>query len=163
MEEEIKTNIISFKVKSEEVAQPYFGISWRRYRQMAKEGIVPEPDKGIIDFVPAAKGLIDYYRKLAEGSGSLSLTDERTELVKIQRQLKTLELEIKQGELIPRALVLDEFLSRIHAVRSGLMSLPRSLPQMFVGLEAREIGEILKKEIHGLLEKFSRKGGILKK
>ena len=66
------------EVELEKVSKSVFGITSRRYRQMANDEIVPAVVKGKIDFIAASKALIAYYRKLAEGQGSLSLTDVRT-------------------------------------------------------------------------------------
>ncbi len=150
------------EVKLEDVSQKVFGISSRRYRQLAKEGLAPEVLSGKIDFVAAAKALIDYYRKLSEGQGSLTLTDERKELVKVQRQLKELEFLVKKGELIPRKNVLQEFLNRIAVVKTGMLSLSRSLPGKLNGKDGREMPVVIKRQVIQLLEKFSRKGGVLK-
>ena len=60
------------EVELEKVAKSVFGISSRRYRQLANDEIVPPVVKGMIDFVAASKAIIAYYRKLAESQGSLS-------------------------------------------------------------------------------------------
>ncbi len=150
------------EVKLEDVSQKVFGISSRWYRQLVKEGLAPEVIRGQIDFVAAAKALIDYYRKLSEGQGSLTLTDERKELVKVQRQLKELEFLVKKGKLIPRENVLQEFLNRIAVVKTGMLSLSRSLPGKLTNKDGREMGVVIKRQVIQLLEKFSRRGGVLK-
>lgn len=151
------------EIALESVSQKVFGFSSRRYRQLASEGHVPEVVAGKIDFVASAKAVIEYYRKLAEGSGSITLVDERQQLVKVQRQLKELELLVKQGEIIPRETILQEFLARIYAVKGGLLSLHRSLPPQLAGKDARDMAGVIKKQCRQLLDKFSRKGGVLKK
>ncbi len=150
------------EVRLEEICQKVFGISSRRYRQLAKEGMVPEIIAGKIDFVAASKALIEYYRKLSEGQGSLTLTDERKESVKVQRQLKELELLVKKRELIPRDTVLQEFLNRIAVVKAGLLSLSRSLPGKLAGKDGREMGIVIKRQVIQLLAKYSRKGGAIR-
>ena len=146
----------------EKIAKPVFGITSRRYRQMANDEIVPAVVKGKIDFVAASKALIDYYRKLAEGSGSLSLTEERRLKVQVDRKLKEVEYLVETKELIRREEVLGEFLWRINAVTQGLMSLHRHLSPQLVGKDAREISDIIKKYTYQLRERFSRKSGILR-
>ena len=90
------------------------------------------------------------------------LTGERTKFVQIQRELKTLELMVKRGDLIAREEVLGEFMNRIGIVKQGLLSLHRYLPPILGGLEPKQMAGVIKKYCHELLDKFSRKGGILK-
>jgi len=148
------------EVELEKVAKPVFGITSRRYRQMANEEIVPAVIKGKIDFIAASKSLIEYYRKLAAGQGIMSLTEERLKKVQIERKLKELEYMVETKELIPKEEILNEFLARISIVKQGLMSFHRSLPPILMGKEPREMGDILKKYTWQLLDKFSRRSGI---
>jgi hypothetical protein len=150
---------IENEVELEKVAKPVFGITSRRYRQMANEEIVPPVIKGKINFQLASKALITYYRKLAEGQGEMSLTEERMKKVQIERKLKELEYLVETKELIPRAEILNEFLARITIVKQGLMSLHRSLPPILFGKDPREMADILKKHEWQLLDKFSRRSG----
>lgn len=151
---------IENQVELEKISKPVFGITSRRYRQMANDEIVPAVVKGKIDFVAASKALIEYYRKLAEGQGSLSLTEERMKKVQIERKLKELEYMVETKELIPKEEILDEFLARIAIVKQGLMSLHRSLSPILFGKEPREIADILKRYEWQLLNKYSRKSGV---
>ncbi len=74
------------EVRLEDVSQAIFGMTSRRYRQLAKDFsekgkdkvYIPMPAAGKIDFPLATKGLIAYYRRVSEGGGTLSLTDART-------------------------------------------------------------------------------------
>jgi len=144
-------------------------MSARNYRRLAKEHpneraeiYIPEPSKGLIPFLLAVRGLLAYYRKLSEGQGSLSLTDERRELVRIQRQLKEIELLVKKGELIPKEIVLSEFLERISYVKPDLAALDKRINPQLEGKNFRERAAVLKKYGRDLLTKYSRKGGFLK-
>jgi hypothetical protein len=157
------------EVRLDEVSQKVFGMSARNYRRMAKEHpneraeiYIPEPQKGLIPFVVAVRGLISYYRKLSESHGSLSLTDERRELVRVQRQLKEIELLVKKGELIPKDIVSSLFLERIAFVKPDLVALDKRLNAQLEGKNFRERAPILKKYGRGLLEKYSARRGILK-
>ncbi len=153
---------MSNEIQLEDVAQRVFGISSRRYRQLAKEEKVPDVVKGKIDFVAASKALIEYYRQLAAGQGSLSTTDLRNENLSLKNDLLRMEKMVQGGTLILRETVLQEFMNRIAVVKTGLLSLPRSLPGKLAGKEGREMGPVIRKAIFALLEKYSRKGGRLK-
>jgi hypothetical protein len=147
-------------VSLEQVSKPVFGITSRRYRDLAQEEVVPPVVKGKIDFVRAAKALIEYYRKLAEAGGNLSLQEERRLKVQIERKLKELEYMVETKELIPKEEILNEFLGRITIVKQGLMGFHRSLPPILMGKEPREMADILKRQTWQLLDKFSRRSGI---
>lgn len=153
-------NEIELEVELEKISKAVFGITSRRYRQMANEEIVPPVIKGKIDFINASKMLIEYYRKLATGQGIMSLTEERLKKVQIERKLKELEYMVETKELIPKEEILNEFLARISIVKQGLMSFHRALPPILMGKEAREMTDILKRHTWQLLDKFSRRSRI---
>ena len=150
------------EVELEKVSKSVFGITSRRYRQMANEEIVPPVIRGKIDFINASKMLIEYYRKLATGQGIMGLTDARLENIKLKNDLLTMEKLLKTGELIPRIEILNEFLARIAIVKQGLMSFHRALPPILYGKDAREMANILKRHTWQLIGKFSKKSGVLK-
>lgn len=151
------------------VAENHFGITVRRYRQLAKEGVVPAVVKGKVDFVQAAKGLIEYYRKLAAGSGDLSLTDERTRLTRIQADRKEIELLKALGELLPVQEAMKAWSAVIMTMKTRLQGSPRKLaPILFGCTKETEIQEILQREIDEIcrelaepdLKEISIKAGI---
>ncbi len=87
-------------VRLEEACKKVFGISSRRYRQWAAEGLVPPVVKGKIDFTKASKYIIEYYRRLAQGQGSQSLVEERARLAKINADTREIELKILRGDYV---------------------------------------------------------------
>ena len=144
------------RVKLDSISEPIFGITARRYRQMAKEGAVPEPEKGLVDPLEAARAIIAYYRKLAEGSGDASLTDERRELVRVQRKLKELELMVAKGKLVQRDEAEGWAIQLAMEARQSFVHLPRRMAGELFGKEPRDIEEILRKEIYIILKKLSQ-------
>lgn len=152
----------SGQVKLNQVCQPILGITPRWYRELAKEGHVPYPIDGKIDFLSAVKSIIEYYRRQAEGGASLSLQEEKRLKVQVERKLKELTYLVETKELIPRSEIQNEFLQRISAVKSGLIMLHRSLPPALIGKDARQMSEIIKEKVFHLLDKFSRQGRWLK-
>ena len=77
------------KVKLESICEKFFGITSRRYRQLADEGYVPQPERGLVDPLDAAKGLLTYYRELSEGGSDLN--EARKEKVLVETELKRLQ------------------------------------------------------------------------
>ena len=96
----------------------------------------------------------------AESAGA-TLTEARTKLVQSQADLKTLDLMVRRGDLIPRRDVLGEFLSRIGVVRAGLLSLHRVLAVELRGLDFRQAQALIRGRCHELLALYSRGGGVL--
>jgi len=109
------------------------------------------------------KEQIQWVRKNRPLSSDPTLTEARRQKIEVETELRRLELLIRQGELIRRSEVLEQFLWRIQQVKQGLMSLNRSLPPQWVGKDAREMNAIIKKACFELLERYSRRSGVLKK
>jgi hypothetical protein len=91
------------------------------------------------------------------------ITEARTRKINAEARLKELELMIKEKELIPRTEILQLFLDRIATVKSGLLSLHRILGPAIVGKDPREVSIIVKRAVINLLNKYSRRSGILRK
>lgn len=152
------------EVELEKVSKSVFGITSRRYRQMAGEEIVPPVVKGKIDFVAASKALIAYYRKLAEGQGSLSLTDERTKKTVVERQIKELLYDKLQESLVPREQAKQWLSTIIAEARLAIMGLPRRMAGILVlETDERNIETLLRTEVNKILwqltKPLGRKGG----
>lgn len=94
---------------------------------------------------------------------SSAITDARTRKINAEARLKEFELMIKEGQLIPRAEVLEMFLWRVQTVKSGLMSLHKTLIHQLSGHDQNEWALIIKKACLDLLARYSRRSGILKK
>ena len=152
-------------VDLEEYSKSHFGFSSRRYRQLADEGFGPKPKKGKIDFFLAAKGIIDYYRRLAAGEGDLTLTDVRKKLVQVTADLKRTELDLKRGDLVER----EKAESWAHSILTHFKELFSAYPRRgageLYGKEPADIEIILQKnindifsEVYFLMEK-NKKGG----
>jgi hypothetical protein len=133
-----------------------FPITDRRYRELAKDGIVPPVIDGKIEFIPAVKQFMEYQKKQIEGYGSLSLADERTEGQRLKNELLRNEVEVEKGRLIPKSEVLQEFLKRIYVIKSDLLSIEKRLP---VNSKEREI---VKKSVRQMLTNYSKGTGVLR-
>lgn len=144
------------KVKLEEVCQQVFGISSRRYRQLAKAGLVPEPEGGYIDFILATKKLIEYYQKLIKGQGSLTLTEERARLVQIQASLAELEYEKALGNLLEKEEVIRVWTGMILSARARLLSIPSKVAPLLDGKNKAERKEILERYVYEALNELAK-------
>jgi phage terminase Nu1 subunit (DNA packaging protein) len=133
-----------------------YGFTPRRYRQMEKEDIVPAVKAGHIDFLAATKAVVEYYRNLASGSGSLTLTDERTRLTRINADRKELQLQKERGVLIRTEVAQRLWSGIIMTMKTRLLAMPRKLAPAVIGQERLpEIEDLISKEINGILIEFS--------
>ncbi|MBU1864265.1 MAG: hypothetical protein KKH94_11420 [Candidatus Omnitrophica bacterium] len=142
-------------VKLDSVCPSVYGISVRRYQQLAKEGLVPSPADGLIDFVASTKALITYYQKLLQGQGSITLTDERARLTKVQADIAILEYEKTTGQLLEKDEVISAWKAMIMACRSRLLSIPTKAAPLIEGLNKRESQHVLEKMVWEALNELS--------
>ncbi len=145
------------EVPLEQVAKTVFGITPRRYRQMASEDIVPAPEKGKIDFVRAAKALIDYYRNLAAGQGSLNLTDVRIRKEAARAEREELLVKKLKGELVPKDQSIAWLTSMVSAARLGFQNLPKRLaPVVRLKKDEKDIEVEIRAEVHKILKELAK-------
>ncbi len=143
-------------VKLDDICKNLFGITPRRYRQLASEGILPPVVKGEIDVAKATRALLDYYRKLLQGQGSLTLTDERARLTKIQADRKELQLQKERGELIHVETAMKMWGSVIQQIRQKLLAIPTKASPILHGAKTiAETKETLEKFIFEVLEEIT--------
>jgi phage terminase Nu1 subunit (DNA packaging protein) len=128
----------------------------RRYRQIADEGRVPKVVKGkILDPMATMTALACYYQKLAEGNGSLSLTDERTRLTRINADKKELELEKARGELIDTAFAQKMWGGVLENIVKKIDIIPSKLPPLAYGLSIPEIKAVTERMIFEVKNEMS--------
>lgn len=145
------------EVELEKVAKPIFGITSRRYRQMASEGIVPPVEKGKIDLVAAAKAIIDYYRKLAEGQGTFSLTDVRVRREAARAEREEIIVQKLKGELVLKDQAMEWLYIMFSEAKQALVSIPRRLAgSLLTKTDERDIESELRTEIQKILWQLSR-------
>ena len=144
------------EVALEKVAKPVFGITSRRYRQMASDGIVPIVVNGKIDFVAAAKALVEYYRKLSDGQGSLNLTDVRTRKEAARAEREELIVKKLKGELVLKDQAERWLLGHVDEAKTAFLGLPRRMgPTLAPVSDEKEVEFVLRKEIREILEELS--------
>lgn len=129
-----------------------FPMTARRYRVLAADGIVPPVVAGKIDFVKATKDLLIYYQKLAAGQGTLTLTDERVRLTKINADRKELQLQKEKGALLHTEKAMQLWGQVAMVIKHKLLALPVKLAPLLIGARTlteakavidRAIGEVL--------------------
>lgn len=144
-------------VKLDSVCPAVYGISVRRYQQLAKDGLVPASVDGIIDFVTSTKALIAYYQKLAAGQGSITLIEERARLTKTQADMAALDYAKRLGNLLEKDEVLRAWAGMVAACRARLLSIPVEVTPALDGLERMERKTKIEEAI---FEALSELGGM---
>jgi phage terminase Nu1 subunit (DNA packaging protein) len=137
----------------------------RRVQQLVKDGILPRPSKGVYDPIACVHGYIDYLKRLAAGSGELSLSEERTRLTKFQADLAELQLRKASGKLIESKRAAQVWGEIVTAIRQRLLGLAsrlapqvatsQSIPDIKERLDAA-IGEVLNELCNPDLEQIAR-------
>jgi len=83
-----------------------------------------------------------------------AITAARTRKIEVEAKLKELELLIKEGQLLPRSEVVDHLRFVILETKHRFLQLNRTLPPRLVGLEPRQQGDFIKKEVIRILTRF---------
>ncbi len=149
-------------IKITSVCQKVFGITYQRYMQLAKDGVLPPPERGMIDFVASARAVIEYYRKMAHTQGNLSLSDERMRLTRLRADRESLRVDREKGELIDRGTAEEWVSALVSDARISFQAVPRRAAGQFPG-PGKELELWLRAEIYSILRKLAgekkRKGG----
>ncbi|OGP69677.1 MAG: hypothetical protein A2Y80_02110 [Deltaproteobacteria bacterium RBG_13_58_19] len=158
-------------VKGKEALARLLGVSARTVRRWAKDPVFPKLSGGRYDrhqvqdwldrrdgrepAARAGKEKDPRQQELPRENGGKDHWDKKAK----EWQARTRELEYRKllGELVERREVEAQFVSRILAVKQGLLALARGLPPQLIHCrEEREMEVIVHREVRGLLEAFSR-------
>jgi hypothetical protein len=138
-----------------EKACQVFGFGAERYRQLAKAGLAPKPERGQIPFLAACKAVIDYYRAAVDG-GDETYHAERTRLTKAQADIRELQLERERGDVIETTAAMKLWSEIMATFRVRLTSMPRRIAPVAIGCGSIvEIQELLDAEISTILAELS--------
>ena len=127
-------------------------LTERRVQQLVKDDILPKPVRGLYDPVACVHSYIDYLKKLITGSGEVSLTDERTRLIRCQADLAEIELKKARGELISSKRAMASWRDVVQAVRQRLLGLPTRLAPIVASSKSiPQVKEKLEEAIYEVL------------
>ena len=150
-------NLEGLKVTGKEFAG-LIGVSVRSVRNWQTEGC-PGDRKGI----PLQEGFRWWRTNKSGIDAEQTIIDLKREKLMLENEKRRLELLIQKGEYIARSEILQLFLARISIIKQGLMGFHRALSPMLAGKDAREISNIIKRQVLDLLNRFSRRSGMLKR
>ena len=131
-----------------------FHMSSRRYRQIAKEGRVPEPVRGYVDALKALIQLSIYYQRMAEGKGDTTYEEEKKLKTREERMIKEMERKTMEGSLIDKNAVANELVKRTHMIKSDMLSCEKRIVRWADALD------IIRKAHRHMMRTYARKGGV---
>jgi len=152
-----KPEIKEISVLLTKVSKPYFDITDRRYRQLAEDGVVPGVVKGKIPLLEAFKALLIYKTKLAEGQGSLNLTDVRTRKENARAEREELIVKKLKGDLVLKDQIEKWLHGHVEETKSAFWGLPRRMGPVLMSIsDEKEIEFLLREEIYKILEEMAK-------
>ena len=146
------TNIDSITV-SAAVLGDMFGVTDRRIRQMAEEGIVVRAAKGRYKLVESIKNYLLTLKLAAEGvgvelaDGEINFDEEKALHERVKRHISELKLQVMKGELHKAEDVQIVMMDMLVAFKTKMMSIPSKTAPILENREVAFIKERLTKEV----------------
>lgn len=146
------TNIDSITV-SAAVLGDMFGVSDRRIRQMAKEGIVARAAKGRYKLVDSIKNYLLTMKLAAEGvgidlaDGEINLEEEKGLHERVKRHISELKLQIMKGGLHKAQDVEIVMTDMLVAFKTRMMNIPSKVAPILESRDAAFIKDRLTSEV----------------
>jgi phage terminase Nu1 subunit (DNA packaging protein) len=133
----------------------WLGISDRRVRELAVEGIIEKSAKGRYPLQACVVAYCAHIREVAAGrSGDeaedLNLTKERALLIREQREGQVMKNAVTRRELLPRDEVEREWSDVLRGVRSQVLTVPSRCRALLPHLTAADV-VVMDKEIRRTL------------
>lgn len=146
------TNIDSITV-SAAVLGDLFGVTDRRIRQMAEEGIVARAAKGRYKLVESIKNYLLTLKLAAEGvgvelaDGEINFDEEKALHERVKRHISELKLQIMKGELHKAEDVETVMMDMLVAFKTKIMGIPSKVAPILENRDAAFIKDRLTKEV----------------
>lgn len=146
------TNIDNITV-SAEVLGNMFGVSDRRIRQMAEEGIVARAAKGRYRLVESIKSYLLTLKLAAEGvgvelaDGEIDIDEEKALHERVKRHISELKLQIMKGELHKAEDVELVMTDMLTAFKVKMMGIPSKAAPVLENRDTAFIKERLTSEV----------------
>lgn len=137
-----------------------FGVTDRRIRQMAEEGIIVRAAKGRYRLVESLKNYILSLKLVADGAfadnpdGELNIEEEKAIHERVKRHISELKLQTMKGELHKAKdveLVMSDMLS---SFRTRILNIPSKVAPVLEDRDAGYIKERLTVEVNEVLNEL---------
>jgi len=153
------TDIDSLTV-SAAVLSGIFGVSDRRVRQMAEEGIIVRAAKGRYNLVESLKNYILSLKLAAEGAaidspdGEIDIDEEKALHERVKRHISELKLQTMKGELHKAEDVERVMSDMLAAFKTRVMNIPSKAAPILEDRDAGYIKDRLTKEVAEVLNEL---------
>lgn len=128
----------------------------RRVQQLVKEGVLPRSSRGDYDAAVCVVSYIRYLKKLIDGQGGGSFTDQRTRLAKEQADKQEMENAVRRGELLVADEVVEAYRNEYQRCSVKLQALPTKLAPLISGAKVlSDIQLLLSTGINEALDELS--------
>lgn len=131
-----------------------FGLTERRVQQLAKDGIIPKPEKNQYELIGSVRSYINYLQQRAFGKGAAPQDThfERARLLKAQADMAEIELAERTSELITVERVEADWIQMVTACRAKLLGIPTKTAYQIANLkDPEEVEKFLKRTINEAL------------
>ncbi|MDB2414197.1 hypothetical protein N9W34_00320 [Rickettsiales bacterium] len=135
-----------------------FGLSERRVQQLAREGVIPKPEKNQYELIGCVRSYINYLQQRAFGQGVAPQDThlERARLLKAQADMAEIELAERTGELVTVERVEADWSQMVTACRAKMLSIPTKTAYQISNLkDTHEIEKFLKRTIFEALSELA--------
>lgn len=146
------TNVDGITV-SAAVLGDLFGVTDRRIRQMAEEGIVVRAAKGRYKLVDSIKNYLLTLKLAADGvgvelvDGVINFDEEKALHERVKRHISELKLQIMKGELHKAEDVEMVMMDMLVAFKTRVMNIPSKVAPILENRDAAFIKDRLTKEV----------------
>ncbi len=137
-----------------------FGVTDRRIRQMAEEGIVVRAAKGRYKLVDSVKNYLLTMKLAAEGvgvefaDGEISLEEEKGLHERVKRHISEMKLQIMKGELHKARDVEVVMTDMLVSFKTRMMNIPSKVAPILENRDAAFIKDRLTSEINEALNEL---------
>ena len=146
----IPKKIISGRIAAEELARRS-GVTERRLLQLADEGLLPKPDRGVYPEVPALWGLVKHWKELFERKRAMQDAIDQETLKAKQRENAEAD-----GLLVQKAQVAEELQRSLAPIKDVLRSkLESELPVAMSGMAVPENRIVGSRVFDDICERFT--------
>lgn len=130
-----------------------FGVTDRRIRQMAEEGIVVRAAKGRYKLVDSLKNYLLTLKLTAEGvgveltDGEINIEEEKALHERVKRHISELKLQVMKGSLHEAKDVERVMMDMLAAFKTKIMGIPSKTAPVLENRDAAYIKDHLAKEV----------------
>ena len=131
-----------------------FGLTERRVQQLARDGVIPKPEKNQYELIGSVRSYIEYLQQRAFGKGVApqDTHHERARLIKAQADMAEIDLAERTGQLVTVERIEADWIQMVTACRAKLLGIPTKTAYQIANLkDPEEVEKFLKRTIHEAL------------